>query len=79
MPPRKKNAGAQAGSRENQQAKVSVDHVFMHIEGTKSSEEVRKLGNKDLMAAIENLQRSQAFMWEELQSLCQRTATPQTP
>ena len=55
MPPRKKNVGAQASSRENQQAKVSVDHVSIHIEGIESYEEVRQPSNKDLVEAIENL------------------------
>ena len=55
MPPRKKNAGAQVGSGENQQAKVSVDHVSIHIKGTESYEEVRQPNNKDLVEAIKNL------------------------
>ena len=65
----------QVGSGKNQQVVVSVDHVFMHVEGSESSGEVREPSNKDLMATIENLQHSQASMWEMLQSLCQRTAT----
>ena len=51
----------------------------MHTEGSEPSEEVRQPGNRDLVAGIENLQHSQAFMWEELQSLHLRKITPQTP
>ena len=46
MPPRKKNTGAQASLGENQQVEPSVDHVSMHTEGTKSSEEVRQPQNR---------------------------------
>ena len=67
MPPKKKNAGAQVGSRENQQPEVNVDHVSMHAKGLESLEEVRQPDNRNIMAAIENLQCSQASMWEELQ------------
>nr|POE62358.1 hypothetical protein CFP56_44232 [Quercus suber] len=42
MPPKKKNAAAQASLGEEHQVEVSVDHVSMHTEGTKSSEEVRQ-------------------------------------
>ena len=62
MPLRKKNAGAQASLWENQQAEASVDHVSLHTEGTESSKEVRQLNNRDLVAAIEDLQHSQATM-----------------
>ena len=55
MPPRKKNERAQAGSGENQQAEVKVDHVSMHSEGIKSSKEVRQPNNRDLMVAIKDL------------------------
>ena len=55
MPPRKKNAGAQVGSGENQQVEVSVDHISLHIIGIESSEEVKQPDNKDLMASIEDL------------------------
>ena len=55
MPPRKKNAGAQAGSGENQQVEVSVDHISMHIIGIESFEKVRQLENEDIMASIEDL------------------------
>ena len=55
MPPRKKNTSAQVGSGENQQAKVSVDHISMHIIGIESFEKVRQLENEDIMASIEDL------------------------
>nr|POF27630.1 hypothetical protein CFP56_66752 [Quercus suber] len=51
----------------------------MHTEGIESSEEVRQPNNRDLVVAIKNLQRSQATMWAQFQSLRQRIATPQTP
>ena len=70
MPPRKKIAGAQAGSSENQQVEARVDHVSIHIEGTELPEEVRQPNNRNLVAVIEDLQRSQAIIWEEFQSLC---------
>lgn len=35
-----------------------MDHVSMHIKGIESSEEVRQANNRDLVAAIEDLQRS---------------------
>ena len=39
MPPRKKVTGILANLGENQRAKLSVDHISMHTEGTKSSGE----------------------------------------
>jgi len=42
-----------------------VDHIFMHIEGTGSPKEVRQPSNKDLVAAIEDLQHSQATIQTE--------------
>lgn len=45
MPPKKKNATAQAGSGEEHQVEVRVDLVSMHTEGTKSFEEVRQPSN----------------------------------
>ena len=78
MPPKQKNTDAQAGLGENQQAEVSVDHVSMHTEGSESFEEVRQPDNKDIVVAIRNLQPSQVSIWEEIQSLRQRIATPQT-
>ena len=56
-----------------------MDHVSIHIEGTKSSKEVIQPDNRDLGVVIKDLQHSQATIWEEFQSLRQRTATPQTP
>ena len=55
-----------------------MDHVSMHTTCTKSSEEGRQSCNRDLVATIEDLQRSQATMWADFQSFCQRTSTPQT-
>ena len=43
MSPRKKNVGARGGLGENQQAEVSVDHVFMH---TESSNHLKRSGNQ---------------------------------
>lgn len=79
MPPRKKNAVAPTGSNEESRVEVSVDHVSQHIEGSESSEEVGKLSSRALVMAIKDLQRSQVAMWVEVQFLCQRTSTPQTP
>ena len=56
-----------------------MDHVSMHTTGTKSSEEGRQSCNRDLVATIEDLQRSQATMWANFQSFRQRTSTLQTP
>lgn len=42
-----------------------MDHVSMHIEGTKSSYDVEQLDNRGIVAAIKDLQRSQAPMWAE--------------
>ena len=79
MPPRKKNAVAQVGSDGEQQVEASINHVSMHIEGRESFKEVRQPSYRDLMAAIKDLQRSQAIMWVKFQSLHQKISTPQTP
>ena len=55
-----------------------MDHVSMHTTCTKSSKEGRQSCNRDLVATIEDLQRSQATMWADFQSFRQRTSTPQT-
>nr|POE70713.1 cysteine-rich receptor-like protein kinase 10 [Quercus suber] len=47
---------------------ASVDHVSLDTEGIESSEEVRQLDNRDLMAAIEDLQYSQP--------LCRKSSSP---
>ena len=46
----------------------------MHIEGTMSFEQVRQPKNRELVVAIEDPQRSQATMWVEVQSLCQKSS-----
>ena len=79
MPLRKKNATTQASLGEEQQVEARVDHISMHIEGTGSPKEVRQPSNKDLVAATEDLQHSQATIQTEFQSLRQKTSTPQTP
>ena len=65
MPPRKKGIGVPASSGENQQVGPSVDHISMHIEGTKSSGEASQPENKNIVTAIKDLQRFQAAMWAE--------------
>lgn len=50
-----------------------MDHVSMHTEGTKSSYDVEQLDNQGIVAAIRDLQRSQATMWAVFQYLHQRT------
>ena len=77
MPPRKKGIGVPASSGENQQVGPSVDHISMHIEGTKSSGEASQPENKNIVTAIKDLQRFQAAMWAEFQSLRQGTFIPQ--
>nr|POF01938.1 hypothetical protein CFP56_06391 [Quercus suber] len=49
----------------------------MHIEGTESSSEASQPENRNIVTAIEDLQRSQAAMWAEFQSLRQGTFIPQ--
>ena len=51
----------------------------MHSEGTESFSEAGQPENKNIMAAIEDLQCSQATMGAEFQSLCQETSIPQAP
>ena len=51
----------------------------MHSEGTESSGEAGHLENKNIMAAIEDLQHSQVAMVAEFQSLHQETTIPQVP
>nr|POE75237.1 hypothetical protein CFP56_14272 [Quercus suber] len=62
MPPRKKVTGVLTGVGENHRLKPSANHISMHSEGTKSSKEVSHTKNRNIMAAIEDLQRSQAAM-----------------
>ena len=79
MPPRRKVTGVPVGSGENQQAGPSVEHISMHIEGTKSSGEANQPKNRNIMTAIEDLQCFQATMWAEFQALRQETFIPQAP
>jgi len=79
MPPRKKATGILTSVGEHHQLEPSANHVSMHSEGTESSSEAGHLENKNIMAAIEDLQHSQAAMWAKLQSLHQETAIPQAP
>lgn len=72
MPPRKNTVG----SGEEPQAKVSVEHIFVHTKGSKSSEEVRQPSNQALVTATKDLQHSHAAIWAKVQSLRQRTSTP---
>lgn len=69
MPPRKKAMGILTGVGENHQSEPSADHLSMHFEGTESSGEAGHPKIRNIMAAIEDLQRSQAAMWAEFQSL----------
>ena len=49
----------------------------MHTEGIKSSGEASQPENKNIVTAIKDLQRFQAAMWAEFQSLRQGTFIPQ--
>ena len=51
----------------------------MHSGGTKSSGKASQPENKNIVAAIEDLQCSQVAMWAEFQSLRQETSIPQVP
>ena len=51
----------------------------MHSEGAMSSDETAHCLSWVIMAAIEDLQRAQAAMWAEFQSLRQETVVPQAP
>nr|POF27166.1 hypothetical protein CFP56_08537 [Quercus suber] len=66
MPPRKKMVtGTSTGVGENHRSKPSVDHISVHFEGAESSREASHRETKGIMAAIKDLQRSQAAMWAE--------------
>ena len=77
MPPRKKAMGILIGVGKNHRSEPRADHLSMHFEGTKSSGEAGHPENKNIMAAIEDLQHSQAAVWAEFQSLRQEIAIPQ--
>ena len=51
----------------------------MHSEGTKSLGEAGHHENRGIMAAIEDLQHSQAAIWAKFQSLHQETTIPLAP
>ena len=53
----------------------SANHISMHSEGIESGEAGHPK-NRNIMAAIKDLQRSQVVMWVEFQSLHQETTIP---
>ena len=65
MPPRKKVTGVLTGVGENHRSEPSANHISMYFEGTKSSREASRPKDRNIIAAIEDLQRSQAVMWAE--------------
>nr|POE89448.1 hypothetical protein CFP56_01804 [Quercus suber] len=70
MPPRKKMVTRTLiGMGENHRSEPSADHISMHSKGAKSSGEAGHRETRGIMAAIEDLQRSQAAIWAEFQSL----------
>ena len=71
--------GTLIGVVENHRSEPSADHISMHSEGAESSEETGRHETRGIMAAIEDLQRSQAAIWVAFQSLCQETVIPQVP
>ena len=79
MPPREKVTGILIGVGENHQLEPSTDRISMHFKGTESSGEAGHHESVSIMAAIEDVQSSQAAMWAKFQSLRQETAIPQAP
>ena len=78
MPSRKKIAtGTLTGVGENHWSEPSADHISMHFEGAESSGEAGHHETKGIIAAIKDLQRFQAAIRVEFQSLRQETAIPQ--
>ena len=65
MPSRKKVTGVLIGVGENHLLEPSPNHISMYSEGTKSSRKASHPKNRNIIAAIEDLQRSQAAMWAE--------------
>ena len=64
MPPRKKVVvGTLASVDENHRLEPSTDHISMHSEGIGSLGETAHRESKVMMAAIEDLQHSQATIW----------------
>ena len=77
MPLRKKATGVLTGVNENHRPEPSVDHISMHSEGIESFGEAGYPENRNIMAAIEDLQRSQVAIWAEFQSSHQETTIRQ--
>ena len=65
------------GVDENHWSEPSADHISMHFEDAKSSREAGHHEFKGIIATIEDLQRSQAAIQAEFQSLRQETTVPQ--
>ena len=66
MPLRKKLVtGILTGVGENHWSEPSTDHISMHSEGIGSSGGIVYRKSREMMVAIEDLQRSQATMWAE--------------
>ena len=65
MPSRKKVTKILTGVGENHWSKPSKDHISMHSEGIGSSGGIVYRKSREMMVAIEDLQRSQATMWAE--------------
>ena len=57
--------GILTGVGENHWLEPSTDHISMHSEGVGSSSGTTYRESREMMAAIEDLQRSQATMWAE--------------
>ena len=62
---------------ENHRSEPSTNHISMHFEGTESSGGTAHRESRQMMAAIEDFQRSHVAMCVEFQSLHQETAVPQ--
>ena len=74
MPPRKKVViGILTSVGENHWSEPSIDHVSMHSGGVESLGGITHRETKGIMAAIEDLQYSQAAICAEFQSLRQET------
>ena len=64
MPPRKKMVTRKLiGVGENHLSKPSADHISMHSEGAESFGETGCRETRGIIAAIEDLQRSQVAIW----------------
>ena len=69
--------GILIGVGANHQSEPSTNHMSMHFESAESSGGTAHRESREMMAAIKDLQRFQAAMWAEFQSLLQETAIPQ--